>query len=328
MFNIYIPINAKFKSKQIRLLDVDTGLEFVAIDIFKLVSTLPLEVLEPLIKKLPDKFKRSRFIQLVEVVEVDTLCWLGLKYVFSQYNYQQQTSFIRWLRKDVKVFADSGQNIAALLESSQSQLAAPKRSSISRTNKSNLIVPHFDKLNWFNKVTIPQLDTLALMHQNDCFRLSGIPPSLVPTIDANRISSDSELNSVYLSLLYKKVDIPILEETSLNLSQQLLSTLYLNCAQAVLNNQDISYVNLYSTFVSNSHNLLLAQELDLAIIFHYTRNFFPFPLIRVLEGSIFLQALYGCNSCQIITSRLALALKFAYLNWLSTLIDNFSFKVS
>lgn len=328
MTNIYIPTNAKFKLKQIRLLDVDTGLEFVAIDIFKLVSTLPVEVLESLIKKLPDKFKRSRFIQLVGVIEVDTLCWLGLKYVFSQYNYQQQTSFIRWLRKDAKVSADSGQNIAALLESSQSQLAAPKKSNISRTSKSNLIVPHFDKLNWFNKVTIPQLDILALMHRDDCFGLSGIPPSLVPTIDANRISSDSELNSVYFSLLYKRIDIPILEETSLNLSQQLLSTLYLNCAQAVLNNQDISYVNLYSTFVSNSHNLLLAQELDLAIIFHYTRNFFPFPLIRVLEGSIFLQALYGCNSCQIITSRLTLALKFAYLNWLSTLIDNFSFKPS
>ncbi len=105
-------------------------------------------------------------------------------------------------------------------------------------NSSNLIVANFDKLNWFNTVDISQLDTLANMHRESSFTLSGIPPSLVPVVDVSRISSDKELNLTYSSLLYKQVDIPILESANFNLSQQLLSTLYLNCVQALLSNRE------------------------------------------------------------------------------------------
>lgn len=127
----------------------------------------------------------------------------------------------------------------------------------------------------------------------------------------------------YLKLLKKQVVIPDYEilYTS-DLVARLLRQRYLSLASAVLGFNNINYFNLYDTFVISRSNLLLAQELDVAIIFSSKRTPNSYLLLQVIEGGFFLQTLLACTLVGVIEKSLSLQIKTAYINWLNYLLVN------
>ncbi|MDF5727681.1 MAG: hypothetical protein PUP92_06480 [Rhizonema sp. PD38] len=351
---------ANFQGNSIRLLDINTGIEFLAEDILMLVCPGSIDKgVQSFVETLPVKLRRKRHIFTgsddSKLQDIDTLCWLALKYIFNLFGYEKHRDFVRWLRKDVAVSSNEGASLSLwngkvnnLSLSFDKRIAhtelvpvmqpvrfartefTPNRnvSITARLPASELIVTKLNSLHWFNIITNCQLLSLSDMYLNSHFSLVGAPPTLVPAIqnyyqqnESLGIAAVAVLEVIYLSFLYKRVDIPSLLETDANLSNQLLRKRYLDCCQFVLENQNISYPDLYFTFITDTDNLFLAQELDLAIIFSYFKKNLSFPILRALEGGVFLQALDLCGLTGSLDNQLVLSLKVAYLNWLSTLLS-------
>jgi hypothetical protein len=95
---------------ELRVVDIETGTEFVADDIFRLVSpffclsVITDKIRSKYLETIPAKFRRKRTIYIADFeseVEVDTLCWLALKHVFKIYDYKNSRQFIKFLRHEV-----------------------------------------------------------------------------------------------------------------------------------------------------------------------------------------------------------------------------------
>lgn len=352
----WLPRIADFQGNSIRLLDIDTGIEFLAEDILMLVCPGSIDKgVQSFVETLPLKLRRKRHILTgsddSKLQDVDTLCWLALKYIFNLFGYEKHREFVRWLRKHVTSSSNEGANLnlwngkannlslsfdKRIVHSSLVSVMQPDRfdptkivpvhnvSVAPQLPASELIVAKLNSLHWFNIITNCQLLSLSDMYLNSRFSLFGAPPTLVPAIQdyyqQNQTLDIAVLEVFYLSFLYKRVDIPSLPDTDANLPNQLLRRRYLDCCQLVLENENISYSDLYFTFITDTDNLFLAQELDIALVFSYFKKHSSFPILRALEGGIFLQALDLCGLTVSLDNQLVSSLKVAYLNWLSTLL--------
>ncbi len=341
----WLPRTVKFQSNFIRLLDIDTGIEFFAEDILMLVCPGCINGIQSFIEVLPLKLRRKR--QIIgndsSLQEVDTLCWLALKYIFNLFGYEKHREFVRWLRQDIA--PSSTANISLGLSSTKANnlgeqlvntgqivqcyrhtkiLPVQNVSVAARLPVSELIVTKLNSLHWFNIITNCELLSLSDMYLNSRFSLIGAPPTLVPAIQEYSLQNDNldiaALEAIYLSFLYKRFDIPLFDSYT-DLSNKLLRKRYLDCCQLVLENVNISYSDLYFAFVTDTDNLFLAQELDIALVFSYSKKHLTFPILRVLEGGVFLQALELCGLTVSLDNQLVYSLKVAYLNWLATLLE-------
>ncbi|MEC4815880.1 MAG: hypothetical protein SAK29_21800 [Scytonema sp. PMC 1069.18] len=339
MRSIYWLRTVQFQDNSIKLLDIETGIEFLAEDILMLVCPTGIDFgVRSLVEILPLKLRRKRHVYSKNnsnLQEVDTLCWLALKYVFNLFGYEKHREFVRWLRKDIAPSShlkEKANNHISQVSTIQSNTHSTKIVPVHHVNLatdrlavSELIVTKLNSLHWFNIITNSQLLPLSEMYLKSRFSLIGAPPTLVPAIQDYHQRDESLslgiLEAVYLSFLYKGVGIPSLSNADANLSNQLLRKRYLDCCQLVLENVNISYFDLYFTFVTDADNLFLAQELDIALVFSYLKKRLPFPILRVLEGGVFLQALDLCGLTGSLDNQLASSLKVSYLNWLSTLLS-------
>ncbi len=332
-----------------RYLDIDTGIEFLAEDIRNLVCPRTIDKgTKSFVEALPPKLRRKR--QIIDGIdgtlkEVDTLCWLALKFVFNLFGYEEHREFVRWLRQEVAPNTNTsnvrvGDDVVSLKKKViiarqfLNQSLCLKRTKVlpvknalvaSRLPASELIVAKLNSLHWFNIINNCQLVSLSKMYLNSRFSLVGAPPTLVPAIqDYSLLQNDTFdvaiLEAIYLNFLYKQVTVPSLN-SEINLANQLLRKRYLDCCQLILENENISYLDLYVTFVTDADNLFLAQELDIALIFSYFKKHLTFPILRILEGGVFLQALDLCGSIGNLDSRVVSSLRVAYLNWLSALLE-------
>ncbi|MUG91729.1 hypothetical protein F7734_04235 [Scytonema sp. UIC 10036] len=336
-----------------RFLDIDTGIEFLAEDICNLVCPGIIDKgTKSFIEALPLKLRRYRPIidENGTLKEVDTLCWLALKFVFNLFGYEKHREFVRWLRKDVVSSATAGTILTASKAHIEDGIISPGekvgtiRQSLnqtiglkdtedfsvknvpvaSRLPASELIVAKLNSLHWFNVINNCQLVSLSEMYYESRFSLVGAPPTLVPAIQDYSLRDDSFsaalLEATYLSFLYKQVSVPLFH-SGIDLQNHLLRRRYLDCCQLALENDNISYSDLYFAFVTDADNLFLAQELDIALIFSYLKKHLSFPILRILEGGIFLQALDLCGSIGTLDSQIVSSLRLAYLNWLSILLE-------
>ena len=351
------PRIADFQGNSIRLLDINTGIEFLAEDILMLVCPGSIDKgVQSFVETLPLKLRRKRHIfsgsDDSKLQDVDTLCWLALKYIFNLFGYEKHREFVRWLRKDVTPGSNEGaplslwngqannlslsfdkrivhSDLVSVMQQArfeQTEIVPVQNVSVAaRLPASELIVTKLNSLHWFNIITNCQLLSLSDMYLNSRFSLVGAPPTLVPAIQDYYQQNDSlgiaVLEAIYLSFLYKRVDIPSLSDTDANLSNKLLRKRYLDCCQLMLENENISYSDLYFTFITDTDNLFLAQELDIALVFSYFKKHLSFPILRALEGGVFLQALDLCGLTRCLDNQLVSSLKVAYLNWLSTLLS-------
>ncbi|NMF63243.1 hypothetical protein DP113_34445 (plasmid) [Brasilonema octagenarum UFV-E1] len=273
---------ANFQGSSIRLLDIDTGIEFFAKDILMLVCPRNVDKeIQSFLEVLPLKLRRKRQVFTVnhELQEVDTLCWLALKYIFNLFGYEKHREFVRWLRKDVapissaslslsplpvrvnnpdkRIFNTSRQIVAVQsLRSRRTELLPIHNTSIAaRLPASELIVTKLNSLHWFNIITNCQLMSLSDMYLNSRFSLVGSPLTLVPAIHEYSLQNENldiaVLEAIYLSFLYKQVDIPLLDSDT-DLSNKLLRKRYLDCCRLILENENISYSDLYLTFVNDA----------------------------------------------------------------------------
>ena len=377
MIIYWLPRTAEFQGNFIRFLDIDTGIEFFAEDILMLVSPECIEKgIHLFIEAIPLKLRRKRQVfaegeqsvgrlcQLVDTTfaqrdrrlyslgdtklkEIDTLCWLALKYIFNLFGYEKHREFVRWLRKDVALSSRTNMSLSlplAKLTNNDRILGAghiftiqpplPRETKLvpahnvsvaARLPASELIVTKLNSLHWFNIITNHEILSLSDMYLNSCFSLIGAPPTLVPAIQEYSLRDKNldvaVLEALYLSFLYKRVNIPPSLDFDPGLPNRLLRKRYLDCCQMVLQNENISYSDLYLAFVTDTNNLFLAQELDIALLFSYFRKHLSFPIIRVLEGGVFLQALELCGLAGTLDNQLVSSLKVAYLNWLSSLLE-------
>ncbi|WP_148663095.1 hypothetical protein [Scytonema hofmannii] len=337
-----------------RILDIDTGIEFLAEDICNLVCPGIIgKGIKSFIEALPLKLRRQR--QIIDenstFKEVDTLCWLALKFVFNLFGYEKHREFVRWLRKDVvssattntiltasKAHIENGivsygekvgtirQSLNQVIGLKNTEFFSVKNVSVaSRLPASELIVAKLNSLHWFNVINNCQLVSLSEMYYESRFSLVGAPPTLVPAIQdysllRNYTFDTALLEAIYLSFLYKQVSVPLFD-SEIDLPNKLLRKRYLDCCQLALENEKISYSDLYFAFVTNANNLFLAQELDIALIFSYFKKHLSFPILRILEGGVFLPALDLCGSIGTLDSQIVSSLRLAYLNWLSALLE-------
>jgi|GEM_PF-5937758 len=323
----WLPKTVQFQNHWINILDIDTGLEFILEDIRQLVC--PDYRIEALVAKLPLNLRRKRhlFPRNGEPCQenVDTLCWLALKYVFNLFGYEQHREFIRWIRKEVipKLLTPTytGESSQVFLgqepPNHQMEISSQTKNTLSYPVKvgsqlnNELIATKLKSVHWFNTINNHQL--LLLSKYKKEFSLIGAPPTLIP------VFLTTELSQCYLDLLYKQVKIPAFSETD-NLLNHLLRRRYLDFCQLCLENEKISYSDLYQTFITNEPNLFAAQELDIALIFYYLKNSLSFPIVKVLSGGVFLQAIDMCSQQGFLDEKLTSSLSIAYFNWLSTLL--------
>lgn len=354
MNQFFIPIKAAFAEQTVNVLNIDSGLEFLAEDIFCLVAkNFPYDsgyktLMESQLNSsnvLPKNLDCIRTVLIDGVLhQKQTLTWLALKHVFQKFGYSNGKEFVRWIRKTLSP--------ALALESSDD------------TNLKT--VEGIKSLSWFFSESNNCLDSLVSIYQPNLFSFFGIPPSIVPVLnnfcDFNKgvnntgaylksagqtelkINGDlcshtvyknqdvdssccqfSALQSYqyYLKLLKKQIIIPGYEilYTS-DLAARLLRQRYLSLASIVLDFNNINYFNLYDTFVVSRSNLLLAQELDIAIIFSFKKSPNSYLMLQVIEGGFFLQSLFACTLAGAIDKPLSLQIKSAYINWLNYLLVN------
>ncbi|PMB50716.1 hypothetical protein CEN40_01160 [Fischerella thermalis CCMEE 5205] len=261
----WLPRIVKFQGNFIRLLDIDTGIEFLAEDILLLVCPGGINKgIQSFIEVLPLKLRRKRqiFINDSSLQEVDTLCWLALKYIFNLFSYEKHREFVRWLRQDIA--PSNTANMSLGLSSTKANnlgeqlvdigqivhgykhtkiLPVQNVSVAARLPVSELIVTKLNSLHWFNIITNSELSSLSDMYLNSRFSLIGAPPTLVPAIQEYSLQNDNldiaALEAIYLSFLYKRFDIPLFDSYT-DLSNKLLRKRYLDCCQLVLENVNIS----------------------------------------------------------------------------------------
>ncbi|WP_169221955.1 hypothetical protein [Brasilonema sp. UFV-L1] len=181
------------------------------------------------------------------------------------------------------------------------------------------------KFRWFYNLGNKEVNALALLFPSrkyDCLDDSSNLMSLMKFVDKD-LTFSSSLEALYFSFLYKEIDIPNeISSGNSNLQDLLLRNRYLDCCQFVLGKSSISYIDLYQSFVIESSDLILAQELDVAVILAYRRKMMPMLFLRVLEGGLFVQALNACVvSGSLNNEELALALKNFYMNRMFKLVN-------
>lgn len=348
MNQFFIPIKAAFAEQTVNVLNVDSGLEFLAEDIFCLVannfgydsgykSLMESQLNSSTI--IPKNLNCIRTVLIDGVLhQKQTLTWLALKHIFNKFGYSNGKEFVRWIRKTLSP--------ALALESSDD------------TNFKT--VEGIKSLSWFFSENNKYIDSLVSIYQHNLFSFFGIPPSIVPVLnnfcDSNKggktelkinckqengdlcphsaqinqdiDSSCCQFNTLqsyqyYLKLLKKQIIIPGYEilYTS-DLAARLLRQRYLSLASIILGFNNINYFNLYDTFVISRTNLLLAQELDIAIIFSFRKSPNFYLMLQVIEGGFFLQSLLACTLAGAIDKSLSLQIKSAYINWLNYLLVN------
>ncbi|BDA75903.1 hypothetical protein CAL7716_100690 (plasmid) [Calothrix sp. PCC 7716] len=360
MNQFFIPIKAVFGEQTINVLNVDSGLEFLAEDIFGLIAkrnSYSFKYESSIKKQLDTSSTLPKNLDCIRTVLIDgvllqkqTLSWLALKHVFHQFGYSHGKEFVRWIRKSLSP--------ALALESS---------------DETNLkTVEGIKALSWFFCDSNSCIDSLVSIYQSNLFNFFGIPPSIVPVLsnfcNGNKRISNTGTNTkpvgiakikltgqqesgdlclhslqmtqniespcyqsfdalqsyrYYLKLLKKQIIIPDYEilHTS-DLAARLLRHRYLSSASIVLGFNNLNYFNLYDTFVTSRSDLLLAQELDVAIIFSLKRNPNSYLMLQVIEGGFFLQTLLACTLARAIDKSLSLQIKSAYINWLNYLLVN------
>ncbi len=111
MSQVLYPRVVIFQGQELRVLDLATGIEFIAEDIFQIVSPyFRLGITEitkyNFIEIVPVKWRRKRSIVIFdETHEFDTLCWLALTHIFKIFDYKDARDFIKWLRCEVATFS-------------------------------------------------------------------------------------------------------------------------------------------------------------------------------------------------------------------------------
>jgi hypothetical protein len=128
---------------------------------------------------------------------------------------------------------------------------------------------------------------------------------------------------VYLQLLKKELIVPDYQilYTS-DLSARLLRQRYLETVSIVLGINNVEYFSLYNMFVCARQDLMLAQELDIAIIFALKKKTIPYLMLQVIEGGFFLQSLLACTLVDGIDRQLSLLVKQVYMHWLNHILVN------
>lgn len=334
MDNYFIPVKTIFDDKFVNVLSIDSGLEFFADDIFSLVGCQSTGnprtgvISETDISNclginlhydLPENLRRIRTVLIDGLLcKKQTLCWLALKHVFRQFKYDKQKEFVHWIRKSLSP--------ALALE---------------KFDNSNVkMLDGINLLSWFFIDSDKCIDSLVSIYQSNLFNFFGALPSIIPTADnfnsCCREGSQNEADNsllpclsaydIYLKLLKKELTIPDYQilHTS-DLAARLLRQRYLESASIVLGVNNVEYFNLYDTFVCSRQDLLLAQELDIAIIFALKKRTIPYFMLQVIEGGFFLQSLLACTLAGIIEKSLSLSIKQVYTHWLNNLLVNIRF---
>lgn len=284
MDNYFIPVQTIFDDKFVNVLNIDSGLEFFADDIFSLVSDVPdvgtrshkrVTTIPDLghcainlYYDLPENFRRIRTV-LVDglLYQKQTLSWLALKHVFRQFAYDKQNEFICWIRKSL----------------------SPALALEKLDNSNTKMLDGINLLSWFFIDSDKCINSLVSIYQSNLFSFFGASPSIIPTADNfKKVCSEdtqqadcvSEVLSLpaydlYLKLLKKELPIPDYQilHTS-DLAARLLRQRYLDTVSIVLGVNNVEYFNFYDMFVCTRQYLLLAQELDTTIIFTLKKELF------------------------------------------------------
>lgn len=288
MDNYFIPVKSIFDDKFVNVLNIDSGLEFFADDILSLIGSQLIGDVNPyssnegfavsnidnsgmgltseanignLRYDLPENLRRIRTVLIDGLLcRKQTLSWLALKHVFRQFGYEKQKEFIRWIRKFLSP--------ALALE---------------KLDNSNIkTLDGINLLSWFFIDDDRCIDSLVSVYQSNLFSFFGTSPSIIPTANSfkkpHKEDSQQHCDDVspprslaydtYLKLLKKEITIPDYQilHTS-DLAARLLRQRYLESASIVLGVNNVEYFNFYDTFVCSREDLLLAQELDIAVIF-------------------------------------------------------------
>ncbi len=92
MDNYFIPIKCVFNDKFINVLNIESGIEFFADDIYTLVCYQSVDNnFELYTRNLSTNFQRSRVVLIDGLLcDKQTLSWLALKRVFRRFEYDKQ----------------------------------------------------------------------------------------------------------------------------------------------------------------------------------------------------------------------------------------------
>lgn len=97
MDNYFVPFKGIFNQYLINVLDIDSGVEFIADDIFNLVDCVNS------ISGYCNLHESQYTIRLILMdgllCDKKTLNWLGLQQIFYNTDYKNQKEFARWTRK-------------------------------------------------------------------------------------------------------------------------------------------------------------------------------------------------------------------------------------
>lgn len=312
MDNFFVPIKSVFENKSINVLDIDSGLEFLADDIFNLVN-VPVGSANSLgYCDLPENLQRIRTVLIDGLLcQKQTLNWLALKHIFCKFNYEKQKEFIRWTRKTL----------------------SPRLTLEKLDDSDTKILDGINILSWFFTNKNKSIKSLVSVHQSNLTKILCASPSIILKADRSREfdienipSSNHPVYETYLNLLKKEINIPDYQilRTS-DLGARLLRQRYLESALIILEVNNVRYFNLYNTFVCSRDNLLLAQELDIAVLFGLKKRTIPYLMLQVIEGGLFLQSLLACTLDNRIEKSLCLQIKEAYIYWLSQILANIEF---
>lgn len=296
MDNYFIPIKCVFNDKFINVLNIESGIEFFADDIYTLVCYQSVDNnFELYTRNLSTNFQRSRVVLIDGLLcDKQTLSWLALKRVFRRFEYDKQAQFIRWVRKTI----------------------SPALALDKPDNRNLKVVDGINNTAWFFLDNAKSIDSLVSTYQ----------PNLPAFFDASQHQTDMSLLNgydVYLQLLKKELTVPDYQilYTS-DLSTGLLRQRYLETASIILGVNNVEYFNMYNMFVCARQDLMLAQELDIAIIFALKKKTIPYLMLQVIEGGFFLQSLLACTLVGDIDKHLSLSIKQVYMRWLNQILVN------
>lgn len=291
-----VPFKGNFQKHFINVLDIDSGVEFVADDILNLVGSNNVIKFEYC--NLPKSLYRIRTVLIDGLLcDKETLNWLGLQKVFRKIGYRSQKEFVRWTRKSL---------LPALTLEKLDDFEGKTLDGI-------------NTLSWFFNSDKKFIESLKFFHQSNLNFIRGESSS--PFGFNNGILA-SKYHAIYSKLLRKEVNIPSYQtlRTS-DLRAKLLRQRYLESALSTLAVSNIEYSTLYKAFICSQDNLLSAQELDIAVLYELKRSI-PLLTLQVIEGGFFLQSLLACTLDKSIERLLSLQIKEAYICWLNQILEN------
>lgn len=289
MNDYFIPIKSVFQNEYINVLDIESGLEFLAEDILKILGVDKLNITQAL--DLVKNLSTNRSVLIDgELYEKQSLNWLALKQVFNKFDYDGKKDFNRWIRKSL----------------------TPALALNKNEDSVNDKISGANKLDWYFIGNEKSIETIVSNYQSKLISYIGLFSEFDTVCHTNCI-----VYSKYLKLLKKELYIPNYDILiTSDLASRLLRQRYLESISPILGVNNLDYLSLYNAFITSRNHLLTAQELDIALLYAFKEGSIPYFMLQIVEGGIFLQSLLSCTLYGSIDKSISLQIKQSYISWL------------